>query len=70
MELIIINIKKLKIMKLQELTTDELMNIEGGGLGNLIYDIFYVTTRAIHNAVEMADALRNNPNHGNAMVYK
>jgi bacteriocin-like protein len=57
-------------MKLQELTTDELMNIEGGGLGNFFYDFFYYATSGIHNAGEMADALRNNPNHGNAMVYK
>jgi bacteriocin-like protein len=70
MELIIINIKKLKIMKLQELTTDELMNIEGGGFGNFIYDFLYFVTRGIHNAVEMSDALKQNPNYGNAMVYK
>lgn len=59
-------------MKLQELTTDELMNIEGGreGLGNFIYDAFYATFRTIRNAKDLADALKKNPSHGNAMIYK
>lgn len=57
-------------MELQELTTDELMNIEGGGLGNLFYDVFYVISRTVHIASDIAESLRNNPNHGNAFVYK
>ncbi|MDP3469487.1 MAG: bacteriocin [Daejeonella sp.] len=57
-------------MKLQELTTDELMNIEGGGLGNLIYDMCYVTSRAFRFALDLSDSLSGNPNYGNPMVYK
>jgi len=57
-------------MKLEELTSEELMNIDGGGLGNLIYDIFYLFTRTTRVGYEIADSLRSNPNHGNAMVYK
>jgi|LakMenE18May11ns_1017448.scaffolds.fasta_scaffold9944874_4 bacteriocin-like protein len=57
-------------MKLQELTTDELMNIEGGGSGNFIYDFFYTVVRTIRVGHEVAGSLRSNPNHGNAMVYK
>jgi bacteriocin-like protein len=57
-------------MKLQELTTDELMNIEGGGLGNFIYDVFYCLGRIGHAGYDIASSLRSNPNHGNAMVYK
>jgi bacteriocin-like protein len=57
-------------MKLQELTTDELMNIEGGGLGNFIYDVFYVMMRSTRIGHEIAASLRSNPHHGNAMVYK
>jgi bacteriocin-like protein len=57
-------------MKIEELTTDELMNIEGGGLGNLIYDILYAIGRTGRAGYESADSLRSNPNYGNAMVYK
>lgn len=57
-------------MKLQELTTEELMNIEGGGLGNFIYDVFYATTRALRFASDLSDSLNGNPNFGNPMAYK
>ncbi len=57
-------------MKLQELTTDELMTIDGGGLGNFIYDVFYATTRALRFASDLSDSLNSNPNFGNPMVYK
>lgn len=57
-------------MELQELTTDELMNIEGGDLRNFFYDAFYVAFRTIRLAGEMSNSLNSNPNFGNAMVYK
>jgi bacteriocin-like protein len=57
-------------MKLQELTTDELMNIEGGGLGNFIYDVFYAGTRALRFAANLSNSLDGDPNYGNPMVYK
>ena len=57
-------------MELQELTTDELMNIEGGGIGNLIYDVFYAGFRAARFAYDLSNSLKDNPNFGNAMVYK
>jgi bacteriocin-like protein len=57
-------------MKFEELTTDELMNIEGGGLGNLIYDIIYAACRSARCGYEIANSLKSNPNYGNAMVYK
>jgi bacteriocin-like protein len=57
-------------MKLQELTIEELMNIEGGGLGNFIYDVFYATTRAFRFASDLSDSLNGNPNFGNPMAYK
>ncbi|OZA24257.1 MAG: hypothetical protein B7X86_09220 [Sphingobacteriales bacterium 17-39-43] len=70
MGLITINFKKHLIMKLQELTTDELMTIDGGGLGNFIYDVFYATTRALRFASDLSDSLNGNPNFGNPSVYK
>lgn len=57
-------------MKLQELTTEEMMNIEGGGLGNFIYDVFYATTRVLRFGSDLSDSLNGNPNFGNPMVYK
>lgn len=57
-------------MKLQELTTEELMNIEGGGLGNFIYDVLYATTRTLRFASDLSDSLNSNPNFGNPMAYK
>ena len=57
-------------MKIEELTTDELMNIEGGGLGNLIYDICYITVRSLRCGYEISNSLKSNPNYGNAMIYK
>jgi len=59
-------------MKLQELTTDELMNIEGGkeGSGHFIYDALFAALRTIRNAKDLADSLKKNPSHGNAMIYK
>lgn len=57
-------------MKLQELTTDELMNIEGGGLGNFFYDVCYATAMAFRFASDLSDSLNGNPNFGNAMAYK
>jgi bacteriocin-like protein len=69
MELITINIKS-KIMKLEELTTDELMNIEGGGLGNLFYDVCYATFRTFRFASDLSNSLQGNSNYGNPMIYK
>jgi hypothetical protein len=69
MELITINIKT-KIMKLEELTTDELMTIDGGGLGNLFYDVLYVTIRTLRFASDLSDSLKDNPNYANPIVYK
>lgn len=57
-------------MKLQELTTDELMNIEGGGLGNFIYDVFYGAASAFRFASDLSNSLKGDPNFGNPMVYK
>ena len=57
-------------MKLQELTTEELMNIEGGGLGNLFYDILYALARTARGGYEISNSLSNNSNYGDAMVYK
>ena len=57
-------------MKLQELTTDELMNIEGGGPGSFIYDVCYATLRTFRFAADLSNSLNANPNFGNAMVYK
>jgi hypothetical protein len=65
----IINIKK-NNMKLQELTTEELINIEGGGLGNLFYDVLYATARTVRFASDLSDSLKDNPNFGNPNVYK
>jgi bacteriocin-like protein len=57
-------------MKLQELTTEELINIEGGGLGNFIYDIMYATLRTVRFASDLSDSLKDNPNFGNPGIYK
>jgi bacteriocin-like protein len=57
-------------MKLQELTTEELMAIEGGGLGNLIYDVIYGVGRAFRFVYDSSESLNGNPNFGNATVYK
>jgi|GEM_PF-3050704 len=57
-------------MKLEELTTDELMNIDGGGLGNFFYDVVYATVRTFRFASDLSDSLKDNPNYGNPMVYK
>ncbi len=57
-------------MKLEELTTDELMTIDGGGLGNLFYDVLYVTIRTLRFASDLSDSLKDNPNYANPIVYK
>ena len=57
-------------MKLQELTTDELMNIDGGGLGNFFYDVIYAISRSVRFASDLSDSLKGDPNFGNPMVYK
>lgn len=57
-------------MELQELTTEELMNIEGGGVGNLFYAVFCAAYRTFQFADDMSNSLRDNPDFGNAMVYK
>ena len=57
-------------MKLQELTTDELMNVEGGGLGNLFYDLFYAASSTVRFASNLSNSLQGDPNYGNPMVYK
>jgi len=54
-------------MELQELTTDELISIEGG---SLLYDIFYTAFRAIRHSGDLANSLEDNPNFGNAVMYK
>lgn len=70
MGLIIINIENQLIMKLQELTTEELMNIEGGGLGNFFYDVFYAATSTVRFAADLSNSLKSDPDFGNPMVYK
>ena len=67
MGFILITIKNKIIMKLQELTTEELINIEGGGL---LYDFFYAVGTIIRGAANLSEALSDNPNYGNAMLYK
>lgn len=57
-------------MKLQELTTEELVKIEGGGLGNFIYDALYGAFRVLRFASDGSDSLRSNPSYGNPMLYK
>lgn len=57
-------------MELQELTTEELMKIEGGGLGNLFYDMFYSISSTVGFAADLSGSLKGNPNFGNPMVYK
>lgn len=57
-------------MKIQELTTEELMNIDGGGYVSIFYNFFYTAMRTIIVANEISDSLRDNPNYANAMVYK
>lgn len=57
-------------MELQELTTDELMNIEGGGLGNFLYDLLYAGFRTARFAHNLSISLKDNPSFGDATVYK
>lgn len=57
-------------MELQELTTNELINIDGGSLGNLLYDVFYACFRSGRFAYNLSSSLRDNPAFGDAMVYK
>lgn len=57
-------------MELQELTTDELLNIDGGDFGNFLYDVLYTVFRTARSAYEISNSLKDNPNYGNAMVYK
>lgn len=57
-------------MKLQELTTEELVNIEGGGVGTFFYDLFYVTVRGIRFGSDLSNSLDGNSNFGNPSIYK
>lgn len=57
-------------MELQELTTEELMNIEGGSVGNLFYAVFCAAFKTFHFADDLSNSLRDNPDFGNAMIYK
>lgn len=57
-------------MELQELTTDELMYIDGGDLGNLFYDLFYAVSCTVRFASNVSDGLKDNPNYGNPTMYK
>lgn len=57
-------------MKLQELTTEELVNIEGGGAGTFFYDLFYVAFRGIRFGSDLSNSLDGNSNFGNPSVYK
>lgn len=54
-------------MKLQELTTEELMNIDGGGF---IYEVFYIAARTLCLAADLSNSLKGDPNFGNPLVYK
>lgn len=57
-------------MKLQELTTEELLNIDGGGVGTFLYDFLYVTLRGVRFGSDLSDSLGGNSNFGNPSVYK
>ncbi|HEY1062330.1 MAG TPA: hypothetical protein VGE44_11630 [Daejeonella sp.] len=56
-------------MKLQELTTEELMSI-GGAHGNFFFELFYAATRALALASDISDSLKSNSSFGNPMLYK
>lgn len=57
-------------MKLQELTTEELLNIDGGGVGTFLYDLCYLTLRGMRFGSDLSDSLAGNSNFGNPSVYK
>jgi hypothetical protein len=61
---------KLNLMKnLKELNENELLNITAGGegfWGDLAYGLAYT----LHSAYEIAQSLRSDSRHGNAMIYK
>jgi bacteriocin-like protein len=60
---------KLNFMKnLKELNENELLNISGGEgfWGDLAYGIAYT----LHSAYEIAQLLKSDSRHGNAMIYK
>ena len=50
-----------------ELTSKELINIDGGGFWG---DVAYMVGYSIHAASEISNLLSSNPNFGNANVYK
>ena len=55
-------------MKLQELTTEELVNIDGGG--GIIYEFYYIALRGMRFLDNLSDSLDGNSNYGNPSVYK
>ncbi|WP_158542142.1 hypothetical protein [Pedobacter chinensis] len=57
-------------MKLEELTIEEQIAIEGGRIGNFIYDVMYCISYTAHASYDIANSLRSNPAYGNASVYK
>lgn len=63
-------ITNINIMKLEELSKEEQIAFNGGGLTNFMYDVVYGISYAAHASYDIAISLRNNPNHGNANVYK
>lgn len=56
-------------MKLQELTTEELMSI-GGAHRSFFFELFYAGTKVLGAASDISDSLKSNPNFANPMLYK
>ena len=53
---------------LKELNENELLNITGGE--GFYSDLAYGIAYTLHSAYEIAQLLKSDPRHGNAMIYK